>query len=394
MIANALQTLRRRVRPLVPDAIVHRIRGKSSTQENAAIIQQPASPEVKAAFCHIAHYDPSSDMNGAKMRLIEIAAASQRLGVEFFHIRTTDYSVYSFDSDGKFKRSRISAKELCSRDGILGVIFAWAWIFEHREKILENLGFTKRRPLLIYDSIDFLPLRTQREYESTLMQQRTVNLSLDQELTCVRNADLTLAVTEEERVHFEQLGARATMVLGYAQSDIKVRPRSSTRVAGFFGSNNTANMYSAFRSAAVAKLSGRFSKFIVAGTVCSYGEEVEYFRDVFGWDWLEIHGHARTVSSYCELIDVSVHIFAFGSGIKIKNVETISHGVPLITNRIGAEGILVDDGAGMWVVETLSEFDRAADQAMKLHSSSNASANRLLNNFEAQVSALIDRARW
>lgn len=333
-------------------------------------------------------------MNGAKMRLIEIGAALQRLGVEFYHIRTTDYSVYSFENDGKFRRSRLGAKELCARDGIIGVIFAWAWIFEHRQKILENLGFTTKRPFVIYDSIDFLPLRTQREYESTLMQQRTVNLSVDQELACVRSADLTLAVTEEERLHFERLGASATMVLGYAQSDIRVRPRATTKVAGFFGSNNTANMYSALRSAAVAKLSGRFSKFIIAGTVCSYRDEVEHLRDVFGWDWLHVHGVADTVSSYYELIDVSVHMFAFGSGIKIKNVETISHGVPLITNRIGAEGILVDDGAGMWVVETLSEFERAADQALKAQSHSNASANQLLSNFEAQVGDLVERTRW
>ena len=45
-----------------------------------------------------------------------------------------------------------------------------------------------------------------------------------------------------------------------------------------------------------------------------------------------------------------------GSGVRIKIIEALSIGVPVITTEIGAKGIPAQDNFGLWVCKTDKEF--------------------------------------
>jgi hypothetical protein len=348
-------------------------------------------------LCSVSHYDPSTNSNGAKARLLEIAIACRRFGVEVVHVNSADTSVYILDAEGRFKRTKWRAGDVRDRYEISAVMIAWSWNFAARDRILKQLGFTKKRPMLIFDSIDFIPMRLQREFEATSMQGRTFNFSIDAERSCVDAADITLAVTDIEAAALRNIGARAVLTIGYAPSSIVSEAAISTRrigdaqgiCGGFFGSKNSANLYSLFRSANLARMSGRFAKFKAFGFVCEYVEELEYMRDLFGRDWFEISGSvANPLECYAE-IDVAVHVLAFGSGIKIKNIEALCYGIPLITNDVGAEGIEVGVECGLWRAETLAELCASVDQALAPCRSRIPAAPLLKEEFGHQVNRLV-----
>src|SRR5688572_16664005 len=101
-------------------------------------------------LCSVSHYDPSTNPNGAKARLLEIAIACRRFGVEVIHVSTADSSVYVLSSEGKFKRTKWRARDVRDYFDVSAVMIAWSWNFAAKDRILKQLGFTKKRPMLIF----------------------------------------------------------------------------------------------------------------------------------------------------------------------------------------------------------------------------------------------------
>lgn len=58
---------------------------------------------------------------------------------------------------------------------------------------------------------------------------------------------------------------------------------------------------------------------------------------------LILRGLIANISQAYEQIDISINPVRYGSGLKIKNVEALAHGIPLITTDIGMQGM--EDGA-------------------------------------------------
>jgi glycosyltransferase involved in cell wall biosynthesis len=54
--------------------------------------------------------------------------------------------------------------------------------------------------------------------------------------------------------------------------------------------------------------------------------------------------------------DVVINPCPYGSGLKIKSVEALSYGVPLVTTSVGAEGLRTGAGKAFLVADTAAEF--------------------------------------
>jgi len=59
---------------------------------------------------------------------------------------------------------------------------------------------------------------------------------------------------------------------------------------------------------------------------------------------------------------VFVSPLRIGTGIKTKNVIAMSHGLPLITTAVGAEGMDLCDGENAIIAETKEQFIEAASR--------------------------------
>jgi hypothetical protein len=364
-----------------------------------ALVATAASKVRQQLICHAAHYKPNEDMNGAKMRLRAIAVAARARGLCLAHLCTQDGSTYVLQDGGDvFVPYPRGWKTLALQHDLRAVIVAWSWNFRHHANVLEMLG-TDRRPMLVFDSIDFMALRLAREFAATHSQFRTYNSSIDEEISACTSADLVLAVTEEEGAHLRALGARITKTVGYAPPS-RVRPRRDVRpkggsgpTAGFFGSQNAANLYSLLRSANLARMSGRVGRFNVVGSVCRYEPEVRSMQRLFGEDWFVVQGAVKDVDQFYSETDILINVLAFGSGIKIKNVEALSYGRPVITNSIGAEGIAADPQDGLFTADCLSEVIAALDQiaGRTFHT---GVGERLAAQFETQVDGFLQAVAW
>lgn len=69
---------------------------------------------------------------------------------------------------------------------------------------------------------------------------------------------------------------------------------------------------------------------------------------------------------YYQTVDIAINPASYGSGFKIKTIEALGHGVPLVTTRSGAEGLLDEANRSYLLADTPEEF---ADAIARLASS-------------------------
>ena len=96
---------------------------------------------------------------------------------------------------------------------------------------------------------------------------------------------------------------------------------------------------------------------IVAGSVCSSFEPLQITAKNIVWA-PELNSAERFYGS----VDVVVNPIEFGSGLKIKNVEAIAHGKPLITTSHGAHGFIETPQASVLVADEPQHWQAAIDR--------------------------------
>jgi glycosyltransferase involved in cell wall biosynthesis len=66
-----------------------------------------------------------------------------------------------------------------------------------------------------------------------------------------------------------------------------------------------------------------------------------------------------SLDSYYKNIDIAINPALYGSGLKIKTVEAIAYGIPLVTTSIGAQGLHEESGRSFLLADTPQEFAAA-----------------------------------
>ncbi len=80
------------------------------------------------------------------------------------------------------------------------------------------------------------------------------------------------------------------------------------------------------------------------------------------------HGFVDDLEEQYKLLDIIINPIRCGAGLKIKNVEALSHGIPLITSKHGASGI--EDGASdaFLIADKPKEYQKAFDAILENYS--------------------------
>jgi len=124
--------------------------------------------------------------------------------------------------------------------------------------------------------------------------------------------------------------------------------------------------------------------------VIGRGASNELMSSLQSTDGVTVHGYVDDLDDALSQAAALIAPFRFGSGVKIKIVDAIARGLPVITTPIGAEGlsvgpergILVADSVQQWLHSVSSVLD-AADNAHL----SEAAANYFRNTFSTSATS-------
>ena len=170
----------------------------------------------------------------------------------------------------------------------------------------------------------------------------------------LNRADVILAIQEREKAFFSSLAAdKRVMTVGHTTRIAPPAPGKpfSNRLL-FIGSDNDVNRHAlayfldevwpAIRTRSPA------TQLEVVGTICR-----RYRRLPEG---CRATGPVDDLGACYAQADVVINPVRFGTGLKIKNVEALGYGMPLVTTGVGAEGIEEGSGRAFWVADSREDF--------------------------------------
>jgi glycosyltransferase involved in cell wall biosynthesis len=149
----------------------------------------------------------------------------------------------------------------------------------------------------------------------------------------LRRADLVLAIQDQEAAFFRLLVDAPVVTLGHlAEARPVERPDNPRPNVGFVGSGNAMNRQALdqYLAAASEDLAAGLYELVVVGAV---GEGVPETRGV------TCLGRIEDLEPVYASLDLAINPMTQGTGLKIKTIEALQHGVPLISTACGFEGL-------------------------------------------------------
>ncbi len=162
-----------------------------------------------------------------------------------------------------------------------------------------------------------------------------------QEAAGLRRAHMILAIQDEEREQLASLTERPVITVGHIGPEVVLQrsPATSLRI-GYLGSSNPINVASI--KALLAELAplvtdGQPFELVIAGGVCDYIDPVPSGLTVTKL------GRVSELQEFYGVVDVVINPAIGGTGLKIKTVEALLHGCPVISTTDGSVGLPITD---------------------------------------------------
>lgn len=223
--------------------------------------------------------------------------------------------------------------------------------------IAEYVFFSKalecfdRSVLKILDTHDVFTDR-HRIYLEQGMSPQWFSTSAKEESKGLNRADIVFAIQDQERKFFSTLTRKPVVTIGHIVTLSAPAATPETKSILYVGSKNRINVESILRFVrdVFPMIRARVPSAVlfVAGGVCD--ELGEY-------DAVVKCGNVDSLEQLYASVNVVVNPVVFGTGLKIKSLEALGYGKPLITTAAGATGL--EEGAG----RAFSVADQADDFA-------------------------------
>jgi glycosyltransferase involved in cell wall biosynthesis len=204
-------------------------------------------------------------------------------------------------------------------------------------KILDTHGvFTDRH-------LAFLRRNQKPEWYSTTRKE---------EMKGLNRADVVLAIQSQDRHFLEGMTSSRVITVGHPVIVEKPERRKPDRFnLLYFGSSNASNYQSVmfFINEVLPLLRRRLPrlKLVIAGKISERIEDDEAILKL---------GEIDDIRNVYEAADVIINPIQFGTGLKIKSIEAMGQGRPLVTTSIGAEGMEQGRGSAYLVADDVAEF--------------------------------------
>jgi len=160
------------------------------------------------------------------------------------------------------------------------------------------------------------------------------SVSREDEIKGLNRADIILSIQKEETAYFSSIVNKPVMTINHLEKKCFLNRKYTTlKKIGFVGSSNEVNVH-AINTFLQLFLDSELSKniqIILAGNICSTIELTS--------PSIVKRGIIPDLKSFYEEVDLIINPLLFGTGLKIKSVEALSYGVPIVSTKIGFEGI-------------------------------------------------------
>jgi hypothetical protein len=209
--------------------------------------------------------------------------------------------------------------------------------------------------LKVLDTHDMFGERREK-YLAVGMKPQWFSTSYAEEDEAIRRVDVALAIQKEEAAAFALRGHRNILYLPYVEPRIREFVRSTEPrplTFGYLGSGNDWNVLS--MNDLLQQLDTRHATFshpiIVAGGVT---------KSVRDFPAAVKLGFVQELHSFYDAIDVAINPMVGGTGLKIKTVEPLSYGRPVLTTLPGVEGV-----AHLWQMPVFEDNGEFADYLLE-----------------------------
>jgi len=195
-----------------------------------------------------------------------------------------------------------------------------------------------------------------------------LEVTRDEEAAEVARADLILAIQEREREVFAQMAPQTpVMVVGHAPHLVPVEltpndPSAGERhlcQVGYIGSANALNRQALewFYDECwpIARRDHDDVRLIVAGDICGLVAQHPLARDPDVW----LEPGLRDPLDFYRRVDIVINPIRHGTGLKIKSVEAVAAGRPLVTTSVGIEGVERLVGGAVICADDPKEFGQS-----------------------------------
>jgi glycosyltransferase involved in cell wall biosynthesis len=223
------------------------------------------------------------------------------------------------------------------------IVFEYVTMAYLAESIRSVSAGQPRRPTLILDSHDVLHERC-RQFRAA-GRDHWLEIDERQEIAAAQSFDLILAIQEAEGEWFRRhVPSAEVLVIGHSFdfSEVRIAHREDSGagvVLGYFGSRNESNVdaIGAFVEQAwpAVRAAQPATQLLIGGTV-NDAPAVSALSSSAG---VRCVREFPSVGDFYAQIDIAINPVRFGTGLKIKNVEALAYGRPLVTTAGGCLGI-------------------------------------------------------
>ncbi|MDN3503946.1 MAG: glycosyltransferase [Rhabdochlamydiaceae bacterium] len=185
----------------------------------------------------------------------------------------------------------------------------------------------------------------------------------DQEIAAFNRFDKVIFIQEEEaKVAASWIGAEKCLVCSHpAHIEAGYSPKKQATEIRFLASPSHANSHAAmWLHNEVLPHLPKERKIAIFGAICLKKELKEKCPN------LNFEGTVNNLKSFYHSTDVFINPVLFGSGLKIKTVEALAHGVPLVSTSYGVQGIKNEHDAFL-VEDDPKAFANAIESLVQSH---------------------------
>lgn len=220
-----------------------------------------------------------------------------------------------------------------------------------------------------------------------------------EELRGLARADVVLSIQDNEVDYFRRAG-RPVIVVGHSTPNAFIEKRyTKVERLGYIGASNKFNIHAL--EALIppfidhVRATGSRLSLHVGGNVIKALQG----RPELDADCVQFEGYVHDIGVFMEGIDLYVNPTLIGTGLKIKSVEALSHGVPVISTATGWDGLPgldgVHDAADIGgLMSIIARIEREGfDTLTKLANFSRASFAEYKMNLEVNLARLFEAPR-